>query len=108
MLPMMNKVMSSFVGSGADARRVTQPDHANLTERPAPFLLHLSQLHAATPHQLVASRTLTLPIVNLPSTVESKFRHRNLKRLAHLRNQALSFIRLNCELMQLPDQSKVL
>ena len=107
MLPMMNNMMSNLVSNGADAHRVTQPDYTSLTERLAPFLLQLSQHLASTPHQLVASRKLIQPIVSLPATVESKLRHRNLKRLAHLRNQAFSSIRLNDELTELLNQSEV-
>ena len=107
MLPMVNNMMSNFVSNGADACRHTQPDNTSLTERLAPFLLQRSQPLASTPHQLVASRKFIQPIVSLPTTVESKLRHRNLKRLAHLRNQALSSIRLNDELQELLDQSEV-
>ncbi len=107
MLPMVNNMMSNFVSNGADAHRVTQPDYTSLTERLAPFLLQLSQLLASTPYQLVVSRRLIQPIVNLPATVESKLRHRNLKRFAHLINQALSSIRLNGELTEPLYQSEV-
>ena len=107
MLPMVNNMMSNFVSNSADAHRVTQPDYTGLTERLAPFLLQRSQPLASIPHQLVASRKFIQPIVSLPTTVESKLRHRNLKRLTHLGNQALSSIRLNDELQELLDQSEV-
>ena len=97
MLLMVNNMMSNLVSNGADARRITQPDYTSLTERLGPFLLQRSQPLTSTPHQLAASRKFIQPIVSLPATVESELRHRNLKRLAHLRNQALSSIRLNDE-----------
>ncbi|MFB3043903.1 MAG: hypothetical protein ACE1Y9_00290 [Acidimicrobiia bacterium] len=100
-------MMSNFVSNGADARRITQPDYTSLTERLAPFLLQRNQPLTSTPHQLAASRKFIQPIVSLPATVESKLRHRNLKRLAHLRNQVFSSIRLNGELTELLNQSEV-
>ncbi len=107
MLPMVNNMMSNFVSNGADAHRVTQPDYTSLTERFVPFLLQRSQPLASTPHQLVVSRWLIQPIVNLPAAIESKLRRRNLKRFAHLRNQAFSSIRFNGELTEPLYQSEV-
>jgi len=107
MLPMVNNMMSNFVSNGADACRDTQPDYTGLTESLAPFLLQRSQLLASIPHQLVVSRRLIQPVVNLPATVESKFRYWNLKRFTHLIKQALSSIRFNDELTELLDQSEV-
>jgi len=107
MLLMVNNMMSNLVSNGADARRITQPDYTSLTERFGPFLLQRSQPLTSTPHQLVASRKFIQPIVSLPATVESKFRHWNLKRFAYLINQALSSIRFNGELQEPLDQSEV-